>query len=130
MLHLLTWVVSNSPVWMYVQVHAHPNHVLGAGDKVYCLEHVSFLGLDRYVKNTIDVRNMNPKKYTTREAADAAGITRVTLQTWIRKRNIAAPRLERIANIRVRLWSDSDVDRLKKVKKKIYYQRPMKAKAK
>jgi excisionase family DNA binding protein len=66
---------------------------------------------------------MSPKSYTTREAADAVGITRVTLQDWIKKRKFAAPKLKRVGNIRVRLWTASDVGRLKAVKKQIYQEK-------
>lgn len=66
---------------------------------------------------------MNPKTYTTGEAAKRVGITRATLQDWIKKRKIAAPKLTQLANIKVRLWTASDVARLKAVKKKIYQEK-------
>jgi excisionase family DNA binding protein len=61
---------------------------------------------------------MSPRIYTTQEAADAVGITRATLQDWIKKKKFAsAPKLQRFG---VRLWTAADVARLKKVKKEIY----------
>jgi len=66
---------------------------------------------------------MSPKTYTTTEAAKAAGITRATLQDWIKKRKLAAPKLGRVGNISVRLWKASDVARLKTVKKEIYQEK-------
>jgi len=66
---------------------------------------------------------MSPKSYTTREAADAVGITRATLQDWIKKRKFAAPKLKRLGNVGVRLWTASDVARLKAAKKEIYQEK-------
>jgi excisionase family DNA binding protein len=66
---------------------------------------------------------MSPKTYTTSEAAELAGITRATLQDWIKKRKCAAPRLTKLANITVRLWAASDVARLKATKKEIYQEK-------
>jgi predicted DNA-binding transcriptional regulator AlpA len=66
---------------------------------------------------------MSPKTYTTQEAADAAGITRATLQDWIKKRKFAAPKLQRLGNVGVRLWTASDVARLKKTKSEIYQEK-------
>jgi predicted DNA-binding transcriptional regulator AlpA len=63
---------------------------------------------------------MSPKACTTQEAADAAGITRATLQDWIKKKKVAAPKLQRLGKVGVRLWTASDVARLKAVKKEIY----------
>jgi excisionase family DNA binding protein len=66
---------------------------------------------------------MNPRTYTTTEAAKAVGITRATLQDWIRKRKFAAPKLGRVGNISVRLWTASDVARLKARKSEIYQEK-------
>jgi mRNA degradation ribonuclease J1/J2 len=66
---------------------------------------------------------VSAKTYTTQEAADAAGITRATLQDWIKKRKFVAPRLRRLGNVGARLWTPSDVARLKKTKSKIYQEK-------
>jgi excisionase family DNA binding protein len=66
---------------------------------------------------------MSPKTYTTGEAAEAVGITRATLQDWIRKGKFAAPRLHKIGKIGARLWTASDVARLRAVKKDIYQEK-------
>jgi len=63
---------------------------------------------------------MRPKTYTTTEAAEAVGITRATLQDWIKKGKFVAPKLQQLGKIGVRLWSVADVARLKVVKKEIY----------
>lgn len=66
---------------------------------------------------------MTPKTYTTQEAADAVGITRATLQDWIKKRKFAAPKLQKLGKVGVRLWAASDVARLKKTKSEIYQEK-------
>jgi excisionase family DNA binding protein len=63
---------------------------------------------------------MSPKAYTTSEAAAAAGITRATLQDWIKKGKCAAPKLQRLGKVGVRIWTKPDVNRLKATKKEIY----------
>jgi excisionase family DNA binding protein len=67
--------------------------------------------------------SMSPKTYTTTEAAEVAGITRATLQDWIKKGKFAAPKLQRLGKVSVRLWTASDVARLKAVKKEIYQEK-------
>jgi excisionase family DNA binding protein len=75
------------------------------------------------VKTVVIMQAMRPKTYTTVEAAKAVGITRATLQDWIKKKKFAAPRLQRLGNISVRLWTVSDVSRLKAVKNEIYQEK-------
>ncbi len=75
---------------------------------------------------------MSTKAYTTGEAADAVGITRATLQAWIKKAKIKAPK-PRLRNGRgVRLWTQADVARLQQAKERIYMKemgRPKKKRA-
>jgi excisionase family DNA binding protein len=66
---------------------------------------------------------MIPRTYTTSEAAEQVGITRATLQDWIKKKKFEAPKLTKLANIVVRLWTPSDVARLKAMKKEIYQEK-------
>jgi excisionase family DNA binding protein len=66
---------------------------------------------------------MSPKAYTTAEAAEAVGITRATLQDWIQKGKFAAPKLQKLGKISARLWTASDVARLKKTKSEIYQEK-------
>jgi excisionase family DNA binding protein len=66
---------------------------------------------------------MSPIIYTTGEAAEAVGITRATLQDWIRKGKFAAPTLQKFGKVSARLWTASDVARLKAVKKEIYQEK-------
>jgi predicted site-specific integrase-resolvase len=60
---------------------------------------------------------------STAEAAKKAGITRATLQDWIKKGKFNPPKLMRLGNVTARLWKTSDVARLEAVKKKIYQEK-------
>jgi hypothetical protein len=55
------------------------------------------------------------KTYSTREAAAKLGIALVTLQGHIRKGTFKVPPLVDIHGGVIRLWSDSDLRRAKKV---------------
>ena len=66
---------------------------------------------------------MAPAMCTTAEAAGKVGITRATLQDWIKKKKFAPPRMARVGKIKVRLWSTSDIARLRAVKKDIYQEK-------
>jgi excisionase family DNA binding protein len=63
---------------------------------------------------------MNPKYYSTGDAAKAVGISRVTLQAWIAKGKITAPEAQDFGKVRVRLWTLADIARLREQKRKIY----------
>jgi excisionase family DNA binding protein len=66
---------------------------------------------------------MSSRSYTTTEAATAVGITRATLQDWIKKGKCVAPKVGRVGNIRVRFWTASDVAKLRKTKLEIYQEK-------
>jgi excisionase family DNA binding protein len=57
--------------------------------------------------------SMAEKFYTTGEAANAVGVSRQTLQTWIADGKVAPPKM--IGNTRV--WSQRQVDELKRQRK-------------
>jgi excisionase family DNA binding protein len=68
---------------------------------------------------------------TTGQAAQRVGITRATLQAWIAKGKIKAPKTKLRDGRAVRLWTESDVAKLKLDKKRLYQQqvgRPRKQK--
>jgi hypothetical protein len=57
---------------------------------------------------------------TTQQAAEAAGIAAMTLHRWVVAKRLKAPKL-RIRNGRaVRLWSNADLEQLRKLKQEIY----------
>jgi excisionase family DNA binding protein len=59
---------------------------------------------------------MSKNKYTTPEAAKLVGISRQTLQAWVKGRMIPSPELIEIGHVSVRLWSKADIQRAKRFK--------------
>jgi len=57
--------------------------------------------------------------YSTREAAKKLGITQAALSTYIKVGKVPAPRTVQIGRLRVHSWSESDVERLRKLLPKI-----------
>jgi hypothetical protein len=55
------------------------------------------------------------EKYSTREAAKKLGRTLVTLQRHIAAGTIEAPPVVEIGTVKMRLWTDRDIERAKKV---------------
>ncbi len=62
------------------------------------------------------------KRMTTAEAARAVGIARYTLQRWIKEGRIKPPKPVLRNGRGVRLWSTEAVERLRKIKRKTYWQ--------
>jgi excisionase family DNA binding protein len=74
---------------------------------------------------------MRPAIYTTKEAAAKVGITRATLQAWIKARKITPPKPTLDGAKAKRLWTESALRRLRAVKERIYWKgqgRPRKKK--
>ena len=65
---------------------------------------------------------MSPKDYTTRQAAAKVGITRATLQAWIKAKKINPPKPTLEGARAKRVWTSSDLARLRETKKKIYWK--------
>jgi excisionase family DNA binding protein len=59
---------------------------------------------------------MSRKVYTTVQVAKAANVPRATLQFWIASGKISAPRVRLIGGKAVRLWTEADVERVRKLK--------------
>jgi excisionase family DNA binding protein len=55
------------------------------------------------------------KGLSTAEAASAVGIGRVTLQRWIRRGQVKAPKMVIRNGRALRLWFDRDIARLRKL---------------
>jgi len=74
---------------------------------------------------------MKPRVYTTRDAAAEVGITRATLQAWIKDKKIMPPKPTLEGARAKRLWTVSDMARLRSTKEKVYWKgqgRPRKKK--
>jgi predicted site-specific integrase-resolvase len=56
---------------------------------------------------------------STREAARKLGISLISLQRYIAAEKIKVPKLQKIGGVRVRLWTDSDIKRVRKQLPKI-----------
>lgn len=58
--------------------------------------------------------------YSTREVANLVEVHVATLEEWLSKKKVRAPRTVRVGAKRYRLWTDADVERVRKYKKKSY----------
>jgi excisionase family DNA binding protein len=67
---------------------------------------------------------MSEKLYSTGEAARATGVSRATLQEWIRLGKFRPPQRRDLGGkIAIRLWTEADLERLRRRKAEIYWQR-------
>jgi len=57
--------------------------------------------------------------YSTREAARELGLGMTTLNRFIASRKIPVPALTHVGGVRVRLWSEDDIERVRQVLPKI-----------
>jgi predicted DNA-binding transcriptional regulator AlpA len=58
------------------------------------------------------------KTHSSREVAKKLGISLMTLQRYIADGNwIKAPKIRQLGNVKVRIWSDRDVERARKLMK-------------
>lgn len=74
---------------------------------------------------------MTVKVYTTVQATMDVGISRATLQAWIAARKFIPPKPTLVGARAKRLWTKSDLARLRSTKEKIYWKgqgRPRKKK--
>jgi hypothetical protein len=63
---------------------------------------------------------MGSKSYTTTEAAEAVGVTRATIQAWVKRGIVKPPTIHtRQGMSPVRLWTFLDISRLRAVKKQM-----------
>jgi len=65
---------------------------------------------------------MRSQTYSTGDAAKRVGISRATLQAWIANGKINPPKALSLGKVTVRLWTKSDLVRLRRAKKKIYWK--------
>jgi hypothetical protein len=54
------------------------------------------------------------RQYSTREAAKKLGVTILTLQRHVKAETIDVPPLQKVGGVSVRLWSDRDVEKVRK----------------
>ena len=58
--------------------------------------------------------------YSTSEAAKECGVHHITLQRWVSQGKLKAPPKTRIGGVVVRLWTNADIERVRKFKKENY----------
>ena len=56
------------------------------------------------------------KIYSTGDAAKRIGVSRQTLQTWIDRKSIPTPRLEKVGRVTIRIWKNADIEKARKFK--------------
>jgi excisionase family DNA binding protein len=61
------------------------------------------------------------RTYSTVQVAEMLGIGNDTLHRWIRARKIAAPGVQLVGGVRIRLWSDTDVEIVRQYKKQSFW---------
>jgi excisionase family DNA binding protein len=57
--------------------------------------------------------------YSTRQAAKKLGISLMTLQRYLAAKKFTAPKVQRVGGVRVRLWSDKDIEQTRKILPKV-----------
>ena len=60
------------------------------------------------------------KTYSTKQVADMVSVHRVTLQLWLLAGKIKEPRRIKNGGVDARIWTDRDVERVRKYKEKNY----------
>ncbi len=58
------------------------------------------------------------KNCSTKEAAAKIGVSLVTLQRRIANGSIKAPKLQKVGGVTVRLWTDKDIEQVRRQLKK------------
>lgn len=54
-------------------------------------------------------------QYSTRQAAEKLGLSLITLQRYIVKKRIPVPRLTRVGAGKFRIWTERDIENLRRV---------------
>jgi DNA-binding transcriptional MerR regulator len=60
------------------------------------------------------------KSYSTAQAAQVLNIGRQTLHRWMASGAVSPPRRSKVGGVTVRIWTDGDVERVRKYKQKNY----------
>ena len=59
------------------------------------------------------------RRYSTAQAAKKLGLSLMSIHRYMKARKISVPPMQRVGNVRVRLWSDKDIERLRALLPKI-----------
>jgi IS30 family transposase len=66
------------------------------------------------------IGNSVMKNYSTLQVARMVGVHKVTLQRWLLNRKVAEPRRISDGGVIARVWTDRDVERVRKYKEQNY----------
>ncbi len=58
--------------------------------------------------------------FSTREVATLVGVHKATLEKWLSKQKVRAPRTVQVGAKEYRLWTERDVERVRQYKEKFY----------
>jgi len=61
------------------------------------------------------------KTYSTIEVAKLLGIGNDTLHRWIHTRRVPAPPLQSVGGLSIRLWTKTDIEKVREYKRKFYW---------
>jgi transposase len=61
--------------------------------------------------------------YSTAQVAEMLGIGTDTLHRWLKNKKVAAPELQLVGGVKVRLWSDEQLAAAKRYKARHYWGR-------
>jgi excisionase family DNA binding protein len=67
------------------------------------------------------MRNIETRQYTISEAARELRIMRNTLYKWIREGVIPSPKEAFVSGIRLRMWSEEQMNKIREYKKDKYW---------
>jgi len=80
-----------------------------------------FTGLNFRLTNAASCDILYMADHSISEAARILKVDRRTLQRWVRDRRIPPPTTQIVAGIRVRFWSDKDMEKLMEYKSAGYW---------
>lgn len=60
-----------------------------------------------------------PQQYSTVQAAKKLGLSMMTIHRYMVGKKIPVPPMQRVGNVRVRLWSERDIERVRALLPKI-----------
>lgn len=67
------------------------------------------------------MRKIEMRQYSISEAARELGITRNTLYNWIREGEIPSPKETLVSGIRLRVWNEEQMGKIREYKKNNYW---------
>ena len=71
-----------------------------------------------------------PNRYSTNQAAKKLGLSIMSIHRYITAKKIPVPPMQLVGNVRVRLWSEADIERVRKLLPKIANGRKLRYKKK